>query len=136
MLSIFKNNNKKTTTAIIFDSETDAMKHISKKLGLGDITNPFRFSGLDSDKELMRVLKLDKALMNNKYSGTVTCDDRDNYDEAVGEDEAVKKAIANHNRGFVKAITRWQSALIKQVIDVSPETFDEALEKVYTGEKR
>lgn len=137
MLDIYRNNSKKTTTAVIKDSTFDAVKHIARKLGI-DVDE---YDEYDDCEEMqmcenleicMRVPCADKAIMNKRYSGTVTCDDRDTYDEAVGEDEAVKKAMANHNRGFMKAIVRWQSALIKQVIDVSPETFDEALKKVHT----
>lgn len=137
MLDIYRNNSKKTTTAVINDSTFDAVKHIARKLGI----NTDSYDDCDSCEEMqmcenleicMRVPCADKAIMNKRYSGTVTCDDRDTYDEAVGEDEAVKKAMANHNRGFMKAIVRWQSALIKQAIDVSPETFEEALKKVHT----
>lgn len=140
MLDIYRNNSKKTTTAVIKDSTFDAVRHIARKIGV-DLDRYDACDDCDDCDEMKmyenielcrQVPCADKALMNNRYSGTVTCDDRDTYDEAVGEDEAVKKAMANHNRGFVKAIIRWQSALIKQVIDVSPETFDEALKKVYT----
>lgn len=137
MLDIYRNNSKKTTTAVIKDSTFDAVRHIARKLGV-DVDEYDKYDDCEEmqmceNLEIcMRVPCADKAIMNKRYSGTVTCDDRDTYDEAVGEDEAVKKAMANHNRGFVKAIIRWQSALIKQVIDVSPETFDEALKKVHT----
>ena len=137
MLDIYRNNSKKTTTAVIKDSTFDAVKHIARKLGI-DVDEYDKYDDCEEmqmceNLEIcMRVPCADKAIMNKRYSGTVTCDDRDTYDEAVGEDEAVKKAMANHNRGFVKAIIRWQSALIKQVIDVSPETFDEALKHVHT----
>ena len=137
MLDIYRNNSKKTTTAVIKDSTFDAVKHIARKLGI-DVDEYDKYDDCEEmqmceNLEIcMRVPCADKAIMNKRYSGTVTCDDRDTYDEAVGEDEAVKKAMANHNRGFVKAIIRCQSALIKQVIDVSPETFDEALKHVHT----
>ena len=146
MLDIYRNNSKKTTTAVIKDSTFDAVRHIARKLGVDlgiyDIYNDCDDCDGCEDCSKMKMYEnieicrqvpcADKALMNNRYSGTVTCDDRDTYDEAVGEDEAVKKAMANHNRGFMKAIVRWQSALIKQAIDVSPETFDEALKHVHT----
>ena len=121
MLDIFRNSKKKTTTAVIKDSAYDAVNHIEKKLGLiadGDLLEP----------EVAAVFEpsLSKAIMNNTYTGTVRCDERDTYDEAVGEDEAVKKAMANHKNGFTKAIVRWQAAAIKRIIEVSPETFDDA----------
>lgn len=127
MLDIFRNSKKKTTTAVIKDSAYDAVNHIEKKLGLiadGDLLEP----------EVAAVFEpsLSKAIMNNTYTGTVRCDERDTYDEAVGEDEAVKKAMANHKNGFTKAIVRWQAAAIKRIIEVSPETFDDALRKVHT----
>ena len=127
MLDIFRNSKKKTTTAVIKDSAYDAVNHIEKKLGLiadGDLMEP----------EVAEVFEpsLSKAIMNNTYTGTVKCDERDTYDEAVGEDEAVKKAMANHKNGFTKAIVRWQAAAIKRIIEVSPETFDDALRKVHT----
>ena len=127
MLDIFRNSKKKTTTAVIKDSAYDAVNYIEKKLGLiadGDLLEP----------EVAAVFEpsLSKAIMNNTYTGTVRCDERDTYDEAVGEDEAVKKAMANHKNGFTKAIVRWQAAAIKRIIEVSPETFDDALRKVHT----
>lgn len=140
MLDIYRNNSKKTTTAVIKDSTFDAVKHIARKLGVDldryddcdDCEDCDEMKMYENFEICRQVPCADKALMSNRYSGTVTCDDRDTYDEVVGEDEAVKKAMANHNRGFVKAIIRWQSALIKQAIDVSPETFEEALKKVHT----
>ncbi len=127
MLDIFRNSKKKTTTAVIKDSAYDAVNHIEKKLGLS-------VDGELLELEVAEVFEpsLRKAVMNNTYTGTVKCDERDTYDENVGEDEAVKKAMANHKNGFTKAIVRWQAAAIKRIIEVSPETFDEALRKVHT----
>ena len=68
--------------------------------------------------------------MTNKVVGTVRCDDRDTYSAEVGEAEAVKKAMSNHNRAFKKALTRWQIAMLKDIIAVSPDTFEEALHTV------
>jgi hypothetical protein len=119
MLDIYVNEKKRTTTAVIEDSEADAIKHIAKRLKV-----PYKLP------KNRKVFSLDAAIMSNKYSGTVTCDERDTYDAAVGEDEAVKKAMDNHKRGFVKAITRWQTVMIKRIKAVSPETFEEALSNV------
>lgn len=137
MLDIYRNDSKKTTTAVINDSAFDAVRHIARKLGIKtcDFDDCDICEGMQICKDIgicMEVPCADKALMSNRYSGTVTCDSRDNYDEEVGENEAVKKAMANHNRGFVKALVRWQAAMIKNIMAVSPETFDEALKQVHS----
>ena len=67
--------------------------------------------------------------MASKYVGTVTCREGDDFDAKVGESLAVKKAMDNHKAGFKKAIIRWQAAVLKDIIRVSPKTFDEALAK-------
>lgn len=123
MLDIYKNSKKKATTAVIKGSETDAIMSISKKLGLCPCMIAYEPGN--------EILCLDKAVMKNSYSGTVKCDERDTFDEAVGVDQAVKKAMDNHKRGFTKAIIRWQAAMIKKVMEVSPETFNDALKKVH-----
>jgi phosphotransferase system IIB component len=117
MLDIYRNEAKKTTTAVIKGSKQDAVNHIAKRL---KITTKFE----------AKIYNLGAAIMQDKYSGTVTCDERDTYDAAVGEDEAVKKAMDNHKNGFTKAILRWQVSMIKKIKNISPETFDEALNKV------
>lgn len=127
MLDIFRNNEKKATTAVIKDSELDAALHIAKRLGVDD--NYDNECGCPACK-VLDVPFVGAAIMGDKYTGTVVCNEKDTYDEKVGEDEAVKKAMANHKRGFTKAIIRWQSTVIKAVMEVSPETFDEALKKV------
>jgi len=132
MLRIFKNDTKKTTTALIENSSYDAFLRVLKRLGVKDYN-------YDADTNQLVVnpcvvanaLKLELLEMNDKISGTVKYDERDIYDEKVGESLAVKKAMENHNKSFNKALKRWQVAMLKLIMDVSPETFEEALHKVH-----
>ena len=75
------------------------------------------------------IAKLDEAFMADKYVGTVTCREGDVFDAKAGEGFAVKKAMDNHKNAFAKAIIRWQTAMLKDIIRVSPKTFGEALKK-------
>lgn len=122
MLPITRDIEKKTTTAELSGTKFDAIAHIIKVLGI-------RYSKID-DAMNYSDMKLYEAVMSEVYTGTVTCDEKDDYDEAVGESEAVKKAMSNHNKAFKRALTRWQIAMIKRIINVSPDTFDTALHKV------
>jgi hypothetical protein len=132
MLKIFRGIKNNTTTAIIEDTQCDAVRAIIKRLGLkGSVADPDSINWCCEEcRYNWDTLRLDKAIMNKKYTATVTKDDRDNYDEKVGEDEAVKKAMSNHNRAFKKALLRWQVVVLRDIKNVSPETFDEAVEKV------
>lgn len=124
MLDIYKNKDKKATTAVINNSSFDAIVHIAKKLGIRP--------DCDCKASLYRALPYSSsALMSDKYSGTVKCNGEDEYNEKVGTDEAVKKAMSNHKKGFTRAIIRWQASMIKVIMDVSPKTFDTALKKVH-----
>lgn len=120
MLQIFRNEKKKTTTAVIDYSAFDAIRHIEKRLNLKD-------GACDC---VANVLEFDKAIMSDKYTGTVTCDDRDEYSEAAGENAAVLKTMRNHHKGYEKALVNWQVAMLKKIKTVSPETFEKALEKI------
>lgn len=133
MLEVVQNDKKKTTTAIIANSEKDAICHVLKRLGVqydvgstpdGDVC--INFCGID----MVSAFKLNALKMSGKYTGTVRCNEADTYDERVGTDEAVKKAMRNHKNGFRRAIIRWQSAVIKVVYDISPDSFKEALHSV------
>lgn len=135
MLQIFTNNKKKSTTAIINGCGTDALERIGRTI-LG--RHPECVVDEESlDKKSMHIQVAiqslpngAKAIMSNKIAGTVRCSDQDEYKEEVGESEAVKKAMSNHNKAFKKALIRWQVAMLKDIMAVSPETFDEALHKV------
>lgn len=126
MLNIYKDKEKQTTTAVIAKSANDASSRIVKRLGLSKIDIYL----------LSDYICLDKAKMNKTYSGRVHCDERDTYDEAVGADKAIKKAMDNHNRAFKRAIIRWQVAMLKKIKTVSPETFDEAMTKSNVLDKK
>lgn len=126
MLNIYKDKEKQTTTAVVTKSEHDARSRIVRRLGLSSLDIYF----------IGDYLCLDKTKMNKTYSGTVHCDERDTYDEAVGVDKAVKKAMDNHNRAFMRAIIRWQVAMLKKIKSVSPETFDEAVTKMTGLDKK
>ena len=75
-------------------------------------------------------LKLDKAVMVDKCTATVTLDPEDADDEAVAESEAVKKAMSNHKNSFNKAIKRWMVAILNKIKTVNPEIFAEAVKQV------
>lgn len=117
MLRVFSNEKKGTTTAIVENCETDAIRHIDKI-----------YSATAGVYETPRLYD---AVMATKYTGTVTCREGDEFNAKLGEGLAVKKAMDNHNNGFKKAIVRWQALMIKDIMQVSPETFEEALHKVH-----
>lgn len=121
MLDVYHNEAKRVTTAVIKDTEYDAFNLIAKRF----LTGEEEYYGEE-------IPCADSAIMCNRYSAIVTCDERDKYDTAIGEDMAVKKAMDNHNRGLKKAILRWQAAMIKKVREVSPETFEAALHSVHS----
>lgn len=129
MLKINRSERKKSTTAIIEGSQYDAIFKVMKRLGVNHVD-------IDENGELnlcpvqvAERMNIPKLFMNPIYTGTTFCDERDTYDEAVGEDVAVKKAMDNHKAGFTRAIKRWQTAMIRMVIDVNPETFKEACDR-------
>lgn len=135
MLQIFTNNEKKSTTAIINNCSTDALERIGRTI-LGRHPECI-ITDESADKRTRNVqVALQslpngaKAIMTNKIVGTVKCDERDTYVAEIGEGEAVKKAMGNHNKAFKKALTRWQIAMLKDIIAVSPDTFEEALHSV------
>ena len=130
MLRIFKNDTKKTTTALIENSSYDALLRVLKRLGVKDYQYDADTNQLIINPcEVADAFKLGVLEMNDKISGTVTYDERDTYDEKVGESLAVKKAMDNHKRAFLKALKRWQVVMIKNIMEVSPETFREALQE-------
>lgn len=114
MFNIETNNKTKQTKAFVNGCENDALVHIEKRTATTYLA-----------------VHSEEATMCDTYSGTVVCHADDVYDEKVGESEAVKKAMRNHNTAFKKALIRWQAAVLKDVIAASPETFEQALHKVY-----
>lgn len=127
MLRTFNNMAKGTTTALVENCEFDAMAHIDKIYSAqlsGDVSGMCPMC-----RPEIEVPRLEEAFMASKYVGTVTCREGDSFDAKVGESMAVKKAMDNHKAGFRKAIVRWQAAVIKDIIRVSHDTFDEALAK-------
>lgn len=112
----------KKTEAIIQDTDKDAIKHISRVLGV----NLLKY---DTNWDTM-LLHTDKLIMNSEYHGNTVCDDRDDFNVNTGKGVATKKAKANHNKAFKKALIRWQVAMIKTIIKASPDTFEVALHKV------
>lgn len=134
MLKTFKNKEKKETIAIIENCQADAIAHIGRIMAARHQVNLNR-GNCKRCEQVKFACKLvpgvRDAEMTNVIKATVTCDARDEYNEAVGESEAVKKAMGNHKKAFLKALTRWQVAILKDVIAVSPETFEDALKKVH-----
>lgn len=134
MLKTFKNNEKKSTVAVIEDCGADAVARIGKVMAARHHFN-LNNRGCKRCENVQFAIKMvpnaKEAEMSNTIKATVTCDERDTYDAVVGESEAVKKAMANHKKAFLKALTRWQVAMLKDIIAVSPETFETALRKVH-----
>lgn len=137
MFDIYRNDSKKTTTAVAKGTKYDAFKHITKKMGLDftgqELDESDEFLGLfcpNTEKEMIMALKLDKAVMVDKCTATVTLDPEDADDEAVAESEAVKKAMSNHKASFNKAIKRWMVAILNKIKAVNPEIFAEAVKQV------
>lgn len=134
MLKTFKNEEKRSTIAVIEDCQTDAIAHIGRIMAARHLVNLNRGNckRCEQIKFASKCIPgVREAEMPNVIKATVTCDARDEYNEAVGESEAVKKAMSNHKRVFLKALTRWQVAMLKDIIAVSPETFEDALKKVH-----
>ena len=133
MLKTFKNDEKKSTVAVIEDCGTDAIARIGKVMAARHQINLNRgdCKRCESVKFAYKLVpNAQVAEMSDTIKATVTCDARDTYDVAVGESEAVKKAMSNHKKAFIKALTRWQVAMLKDIMAVSPETFEDALKKV------
>lgn len=126
MLRVFFNEIKGTTTAVVEDSEFDAMRHIDKVYNaqVSETSNKCCVC-----VPQIGAPRLGEAYMANKYVGTVTVREGDTFDKTTGERLAVKKAMDNHKNAFRKAIIRWQTAILKDIIRVSPATFDEAVAK-------
>ncbi len=127
MLRTFSNEAKGTTTALVEDCMFDAMRHIDKIYNAqlsGDVSGY-----CECCRPTIEVPRLEEAVMADKYVGTVTCREGDDFDAKAGESFAVKKAMDNHKNAFAKAIIRWQAAMLKDIIRVSPKTFEEALKK-------
>ena len=133
MLKIFRNSKKQTTVAVIEKCGTDAVAHIGKVMAARHqfSLNKGNCKRCEQVRFAYKMIpNADKANMVDTIKATVTCDARDTYSEAVGESEAVKKAMANHKRAYVKALKRWQVAMLKDIMAVSPETFREAVQEV------
>jgi hypothetical protein len=131
MVHFYENEGKKVVTAVIKDSKDDAKIQVIKRLGL---SNEFIESevglGYVSCCDISPVLKLDTLEMPNTVSATVHVQEGDTYDRQVGRDAANDKVIKNFESSKKKALIRWQLAMLKQIKNVSPETFDEAFAKL------
>lgn len=137
MFNIYRNDSKKATTAVATGTKYDAFNHITKKMGLSftgqELDETDEFLGLfcpNTEKEMIMALKLDKAVMADKCTATVTLDPEDADDKAVAESEAVKKAMSNHKNSFNRAIKRWMVAILSKIKSVNPEVFAEAVKQV------
>lgn len=132
MLKTYVNENEQTTVAVAEDVEMDAVMHILKVM-------PEICYGAEEEVECgipgvtrinLRAFNLSGALINGPIKGIVKCHEGDTYDVAVGKNEAVKKAMNNHNKAFKRALKNWQIAILKRIREVSPDTFEEAVYKV------
>jgi len=118
-INIYVNKDKETTAAVINDCDFDAVNRIMKRLG-ADLEDVL------CDKQ--NILHVKDAIMPCKIRGKVKRNSEDEYDEAIGRQEAIKKAIKKHNERFLRALCKWQAQMLKEIRDVSPETFEKALD--------
>lgn len=131
MLKTYVNENEQTTVAVAEDVEMDAVMHILKvmpEISYGaeeEVGCAFGATRIN-----MRAFTLSSALINGPIKGIVKCHEGDTYDAEVGRNEAVKKAMNNHNKAFKRALKNWQIAILKRIREVSPDTFEEAVYKV------
>lgn len=131
MLKTYVNEKEQTTVAVAEDAEMDAVMHILK------VMPEIRYGAEEevgcafgATRINMRAFTLSSALINGPIKGIVKCHDGDTYDAEVGRNEAVKKAMNNHNKAFKRALKNWQIAILKRIREVSPDTFDDAARKV------
>ena len=135
MARIFENKEKRANTAVLEGCNYDAIKHLCKKGIFGENTYAEQFESDDEYGYIIVHGDISEAMMfkhldmKTKYTGTVVCDERDEYDSAIGESLAVKKAMDNHHAAFIRTIKRWQVAMLKKIYDANPDTFEEALTK-------
>lgn len=106
MLKVFKNEEKKQITAVVSGVNDDAIRIANRR------TRYYRDFGVLG--------------MKRQYTGTVTCDPRDTYDEEVGRKLAISKAMKNYRRGLRNAFVRWQVQVMKELFVSNPDTFDDA----------
>lgn len=118
-VKVLVNDEKGATTAILESCDFDAVTKIERVLGL-DILDGEEFTNFN----------LDKALMSESISATVRCSADDVFDETEGRKLAIKKVMSKHNKQFKRAIRNWQIAMLRNIIKVCPDTFDEALHTV------
>lgn len=111
MIKVYNIPGRRMTKAIITSDGNDAIRTAVKRSG-GDFS------------------KLYELTINTMYSGTVVCDERDEYDEATGNDLATKKAMHNYRKGVAKAFKRWQVKVMLALYNANPGTFDSAVEIV------
>lgn len=122
MLEIIENKEKKATTAILKGCALDAAKRVGKRL---DIRNN------EGEACICCIPHVEELIMTNKIVGTAKPLGDDKFDESVGKAKAIRKATKNHKSAFTKALKRWQVAMLRDIIAVSPETFEDALNTIY-----
>lgn len=110
------------TKAIVKGCKDDAFNRVCKRVGLFKPTS----------KKIAPLIYAynDELEMNDKYCATVKCSFPDKYDNKVGESEAVRKAMINHNNAFRRAIKRWMIAIIKDIKQVDPDIFNDVINEI------
>ena len=139
MARIFENKEKRANTAVLEGCNYDAIKHLTKRgiFGTEAKVHEYEIDGvkvIDINADLTEAMSFSCLDMKGRYTGTVVCDERDEYESAIGESLAVKKAMDNHHAAFIRAIKRWQVAMLKKIYDANPDTFEEALTKFKKAE--
>lgn len=134
---IFKHGkNKKgleTTTAIMFNTSGYAQSIVAKRLGISKIESEVSSANNEYGAKdmLENTLAWSTLEMNHKYTGTVTCDERDKFDVIRGEALAREKALNNMKQAANSRIVNWQAKILEKLITVSERGFNKALDKAF-----
>lgn len=107
-----------STKAMINDNKYDAAIHVAKRLGLSPKKDEKGIVRIDTSAAA-DALELEKLLLRDEYSGTVTLVDGDTYSKSIGEDEALSKASKNYRTAYNKALKRWMKAVILKLYDIN-----------------
>lgn len=130
MIRTYVNSEKETTVAVVDDFEYDAVKRIVKVMpeivegAAKDLCGCC--GGIQFD---VNAFALRHAFIQGPIKGVVKCHGEDKFDYATGENEAVKKAMNNHNKAFNRALKNWQVAILKKICSVNPGTFNQAVDE-------
>lgn len=144
MIRYIVNEEKRTVTAIISNCRFDAIRRVLKRgravsnsLGCyiasmesvagvevtfdsADEFESYNGSFIEHIVEKHKPLHIDKLIMPNKIVATAKCNPNDEFDESIGVQIASEKVKAKYKDKLNKALTRWKTALCRD-IDIASE---------------